>query len=110
MAVTSHTPAGSIAIHRALRSVTDRRRPGPEASGYMRDPESPTLTAPPSLPAVRVGTLHVLTRTGPRRSGVRPLLNRRAILPIASLYALSARGRPNGTVYRRQHFVRRVYP
>jgi len=28
----------------------------PEASGFL-DPEKPTLTAPPSLPVVRAGTL-----------------------------------------------------
>jgi hypothetical protein len=43
-----------------LRTVTNRRRPGPEASGHVRDPEQPTLTAPPSLPAVRVGTLYAV--------------------------------------------------
>jgi hypothetical protein len=31
--------------------------PPPRASGHRSDPESPALTAPPSRPAVRAGTL-----------------------------------------------------
>jgi hypothetical protein len=37
-----------------------------EASGPLRGPEPPTLTAPPSLPAVRVGTLDVAPAGPPR--------------------------------------------
>jgi hypothetical protein len=50
--MTSGLRATYPAIYRALREAAS-----PEASGYVRDPESPALTAPPSLPAVRAGTL-----------------------------------------------------
>jgi hypothetical protein len=36
----------------------------PQASGHAGDPESPALTAPPSLPAVRAGTLGGQPRAG----------------------------------------------
>ena len=87
-------PGRVPAIERASRRAEKRRAPAPEASGYCY-PEWPTLTAPPSLPAVRVGTLVLAV---PGRPGRRPLPNRRAILPNTSLCALSARGRANGMV------------
>jgi hypothetical protein len=58
-------PSTSATIYRASRKAVNRQ-PGPEASGHLRDPESPTLTVPPSLPTVRVGTLH---ESQPYRAG-----------------------------------------